>query len=76
MVAGIGETLATAATLRCFREGVVSVGNTQGWCVRDTRHVLAFVSLSLPEPNKQAEHGHDDQEQKDDAHDSTRGLAL
>lgn len=57
-------------------EGVVGVCDAHSGGVRDAGHVLAFVSLSLPEPNKQAEHGHDDEEQEDDAHDGPGGLAL
>lgn len=35
--------------------------------IGDAWHVVAFLSLAKPEPDDQAEHGHDEQQQEDDA---------
>lgn len=48
----------------------------QGGRVGDARHVVAFLSLPIAEPDHQAEHGHDEQQQEDDAQDGTGRLAL
>lgn len=45
-------------------------------CVGDTRHVMAFLSLPVAEPHHQTEHGHDEQQQEDDAKDGAGRLAL
>lgn len=44
--------------------------------VGDTGHVVAFLSLPVAEPHHQAEHGHDEQQQEDDAQDGAGRLAL
>lgn len=64
----------SAATLR---QGVVSVGDVHCLCVGHTgMDLVTFVPLPLSVPHKQTEHGHDDEEEKDDAHDSPCRLAL
>lgn len=37
--------------------------------VGDTRHMVAFLPLPVAEPDHQTEHGHDEQQQEDDAQD-------
>lgn len=59
------------------RQRVVSVGNVHGLWVRYTwLDLMALVPLPLSVPHKQTKHGHDDEEEKDDAHDSPCWLAL
>lgn len=48
----------------------------QGGRVGDARHVVAFLSLPVSEPDHQTEHGHDEQQQEDDAQDGAGRLAL
>lgn len=48
----------------------------QGGRVGDARHVVAFLSLPVAEPDHQTEHGHDEQQQEDDAQDGAGRLAL
>lgn len=55
---------------------VVCRGDVQRWCIGDTGHMVAFLPLPVAEPNHQTEHGHDEQQQEDDAQDSAGRLAL
>lgn len=60
-----------------LRERVVSVGNMHRLCIGYTwLDLMPLVPLPLSVPHKQTQHGHDDEKEKDDAHDSPCGLAL
>lgn len=57
-------------------EGVVGGVDVQGGRVGDARHVMTFLSLPIAEPDHQTEHGHDEQQQEDDAQHGAGRLAL
>lgn len=48
----------------------------QGWRVGDTRNVVAFLSLPVPEPDDQTEHDHNEHQQEDDAQDGACRVAV
>ena len=59
------------------RQGIVSVVDVHCLCVGHTGlNLLALVPLPLSVPHKHTKHGHDDEEEKDNAHDSSRRVAL
>lgn len=55
---------------------VVCRSDVQRWCIGDTGHMVAFLPLPVAEPHHQTEHGHDEQQQEDDAQDGAGRLAL
>lgn len=68
----------TSSFLCCLTgERIVGVGEVHRLWVRHTGLALVpFVPLPLPVPHKQAEHGHNDEKQKDNSHDSACRLPL